>query len=174
MKSVLRTTCLRDQESRIRRRDRSFLPKAVGEYSTRTGISANISRLISPSRSNSRSCWVRTFCEMRGMFWRRVLNRSGLPDPMSHQRMTGFQRPPISTSSSSMGHMLAIRLAGMDLGTRYPFGSWRHLESITETWVQGSWNLPQGRDESWSVPKARESAAMGAEQARSLQCWQSL
>lgn len=115
MECDLRTTYFRDQASRTRSTGLSFLPKVVTEYSTRTGISANISRLINPSRSNSRNCCVRTFCEMRGMFWRRPLNRSDLRDPMSHQRITGFHLPPISTSSSSIGHLLAMRLALIDL-----------------------------------------------------------
>jgi hypothetical protein len=112
------TTCSRDHESSTRRTLRSFLPKEVGEYSTRTGISANISRLISLSLSNSRSCWVRTFCEIRGIFFRRTLKRSGFRDPISHQRITGFHRPPISISSSSIGHMLAMRLALIAFGNQ--------------------------------------------------------
>ena len=107
--------CFRAQESSTRRTGRSLIPKCVGEYSTLTGISGNISRWIKPSRSNSRSCCVRTFCEIRGILSRRFLKRSGLADPMSHQRITGFHRPPISTSSSSIGHLLAIRLALIDL-----------------------------------------------------------
>jgi hypothetical protein len=103
--------CFRAQESSSRRTGRIVIPKGVGAYSTLTGISGNISRWIKPSRSNSRSCCVRTFCEIRGILSRRFLKRSGLADPMSHQRITGFHRPPISTSSSSIGHMLAIRLA---------------------------------------------------------------
>lgn len=108
---LLPTTCSRDHASRTRRTLRNFLPKLVGEYSTRTGISGNISRFMSPSLSNSRSCWVRTFCEIRGIFSRRTLKRSGSRESMSHHKMTGFQRPPIRTSSCSMGHMLAMILA---------------------------------------------------------------
>jgi hypothetical protein len=44
--------------------------------------------------------------------------------------MTGFQRPPIRTSNSSIGHLLTIRLALISsLVTRYPFGSWYPLRS---------------------------------------------
>ena len=107
--------CFRAQKSSARRTGRNFLPKGVNLYSTLTGISANISRSIKPSRCNSRSCCVRTFCEIRGILSRRSLKRSGLPDSMSHQRITGFHRPPIRTSSSSIGHLLAIRLALIDV-----------------------------------------------------------
>ena len=114
----------RAQESSSCRTGRSFRPNAVSEYSTRTGISENTSLLTSPSRSSSRNCCVNTFCETRGMLCRRILNRNGFSVPISHQRMTGFQRPPIRTSSSSIGLMLTIRLALIAfLVTRYPFGS---------------------------------------------------
>jgi hypothetical protein len=104
-------TCFRAQESSTRRTGRNFLPKGVDVYSTLTGISANISLLTSPSLSSSRSCCVSTFCEIRGILCRRPLNRRGSSLFRSHHRITGFHRPPISTSSSSIGHMLAIRLA---------------------------------------------------------------
>jgi len=131
MECNLRTTYFRDQASRTRSTGLSFLPKVVTEYSTRTGISANISRLINPSRSNSRNCCVNTFCEIRGMFSRRALKRSGFLDSESHQRITGFQRPPIKTSRCSMGHSLAIRLALISAPvTRYPFGSWYLCDGI--------------------------------------------
>jgi hypothetical protein len=64
-----------------------------------------------PSRSSSRNCCVSIFCEIRGMLCRRTLNRNGCSLSISHHRITGFHRPPISTSNSSMGHLLAIRLA---------------------------------------------------------------
>ena len=48
--------CLRAQESRLCKTGRSFLPNGVREYSTRTGISGNISRLMMPARSSSLSC----------------------------------------------------------------------------------------------------------------------
>ena len=125
------TTCLRDQESSTRRTGRNFLPKGVKEYSTRTGISGNICRFTSSSRSSSRNCCVNTFCEIRGMFPRRALKRSGLFDSESHQRITGFQRPPIKASRCSIGHSLAIRLAHISAPvTRYPFGSWYHCDGI--------------------------------------------
>jgi len=111
----LTMTCFRAQESSARRTGRNFLPKGVGVYSTLTGISANISLLTSPSLSSSRNCCVSTFCEIRGILCRRPLNRRGSSPFRSHQRITGFHRPPISTSSSSIGHMLAIRLALIDL-----------------------------------------------------------
>ena len=111
----LTMTCFRAQESSARRTGRNFLPKGVGVYSTLTGISGNISLLTRPSLSSSRNCCVSTFCEIRGILSRRFLKRSGLADPMSHQRIKGFHRPPISTSSSSIGHLLAIRLALIDL-----------------------------------------------------------
>jgi hypothetical protein len=107
--------CFRAQESSARRTGRNFLPKGVGVYSTLTGISANISLLTSPSLSSSRNCCVSTFCEIRGILSRRPLNRRGSSLLRSHQRITGFHRPPISTSSSSIGHLLAIRLALIDL-----------------------------------------------------------
>jgi hypothetical protein len=133
MECNLRTTYFRDQASRTRSTGLSFLPKVVTEYSTRTGISANISRLINPSRSNSRNCCVNTFCEIRGMFSRRALKRSGFLDSESHQRITGFQRPPIKTSRCSMGHSLAIRLALISAPvTRYPFGFWYLCDGITQ------------------------------------------
>ena len=119
------TTYLRDQESSTRSTGRNFLPNGVKEYSTRTGISGNICRLTSSSRSSSRNCCVNTFWEIRGMFWRRALKRSGFLASESHQRITGFQRPPIKTSRCSMGHSLAIRLALISGPvTRYPFGPW--------------------------------------------------
>jgi hypothetical protein len=118
MEFGFRTTCFRDHASRTRSTGPNFLPKAVIEYSTRTGISANISRLINPSRSNSRNCCVRTFCEMRGMFSRRTLKWSGFRDSISYQRITGFHRPPISIRSSSIGHMLAMRLALIAFGNQ--------------------------------------------------------
>ena len=111
----LTMTCFRAQESSARRTGRNFLPKGVGVYSTLTGISANISLLTSPSLSSSRNCCVSTFCEIRGILCRRPLNRRGSSLLRSHQRITGFHRPPISTSSSSIGHLLAIRLALIDL-----------------------------------------------------------
>lgn len=59
------------------------------------------------------------------MFSRRVLKRRGFLDSESHQRITGFQRPPIRTSRCSMGQSLTIRLALISIPvTRYPFGSW--------------------------------------------------
>jgi hypothetical protein len=133
MRLLLPTTCLRDHESSTRSTGRNFLPKGVKEYSTRTGISVNICRFTSPSRSSSRNCCVKTFCEMRGMWWRRVLKRSGFLDSKSHQRITGFQRPPINTSSCSIGHMLAINLALISAPvTRYPFGAWYLLNDIKQ------------------------------------------
>ncbi len=133
MRLFLPTTCLRDHESSTRSTGRNFLPKGVKEYSTRTGISVNICRFTSPSRSSSRNCCVKTFCEMRGMWWRRVLKRSGFLDSKSHQRITGFQRPPINTSSCSIGHMLAINLALISAPvTRYPFGAWYLLNDIKQ------------------------------------------
>jgi hypothetical protein len=111
----LTMTCFRAQESSARRTGRNFLPKGVGVYSTLTGISANISLLTSPSLSSSRNCCVSTFCEIRGILCRRPLNRRGSSLFSSHQRITGFHRPPISTSSSSIGHLLAIPLAVIDL-----------------------------------------------------------
>src|SRR5260370_42326229 len=137
----LPTTCLRDHESSTRRTGRNFLPNGVKEYSTRTGISGNTCRFTSPSRSSSRNCCVKTFCEMRGMLWRRVLKRSGLLDSKSHQRMTGFQRPPINTSSCSMGHMLAINLALITAPvTRYPFGAWYLLAGIKRDYIPPTMN----------------------------------
>ena len=133
MNPFLPTTCLRDQVSSTRSTGRNFLPKGAKEYSTRTGISANICRFTSPSRSSSRNCCVKTFCEMRGMLWRRVLKRSGLLDSKSHQRITGFQRPPINTSSCSIGHMLAINLALISAPvTRYLFGAWYPLNDTNQ------------------------------------------
>jgi hypothetical protein len=111
----LTMTCFRAQESSARRTGRNFLPKGVGAYSTLTGISANISLLTSPSLSSSRNCCVSTFCEIRGILCRRPLNRRGSSLFRSHHRITGFHRPPISTSSSSIGHLLAIPLALIDL-----------------------------------------------------------
>lgn len=105
------TTCLRAQESSTWRTGRSFLPKGVGAYSTRTGISANILLTTSPSLASSRNCCVSTFCEIRGILPRRSLNRRGSSLFRSHQRITGFHRPPISAISSSIGQKLAIRLA---------------------------------------------------------------
>src|SRR5260370_37672490 len=65
------------------------------------------------------------------MLSRRDLNRSGFLDSESHQRITGFQRPPIKTSRCSMGHSLAIRLALISGPvTRYPFGSWYLCDGI--------------------------------------------
>jgi hypothetical protein len=59
------------------------------------------------------------------------LKRSGLVDAESHQRITGFQRPPIKTSRCSMGHSLAIRLGLISAPvTRYPFGSWYLCDDI--------------------------------------------
>ena len=133
MRIFLPTTCLRDHESSTRSTGRNFLPKGVKEYSTRTGISVNICRFTSPSRSSSRNCSVKTFCEIRGMLWRRVLKRSGFLDSKSHQRITGFQRPPINTSSCSIGHMLAINLALISAPvTRYPFGAWYLLDDTKQ------------------------------------------
>ena len=141
MRPFLPTTCLRDHESSTRRTGRNFLPNGVKEYSTRTGISGNTCRFTSPSRSSSRNCCVKTFCEMRGMLWRRVLKRSGLLDSKSHQRMTGFQRPPINTSSCSMGHMLAINLALITAPvTRYPFGAWYLLDGIKRDYMPARMN----------------------------------
>ncbi len=133
MELLLPMTCLRAQESRTRRTGCNFLPKGVSEYSTRTGISANISLFTSPSRSSSRNCCVSTFCEIRGIFCRRTLNRSGSLLPRSHQRITGFQRPPISAINSSIGHKLTIRLALISFSeeTRYPFGFWYPSYSTT-------------------------------------------
>lgn len=111
-------TCFRAQESSTRRTGRNFLPKGVDVYSTLTGISANISLLTSPSLSSSRSCCVSTFCEIRGILCRRPLNRRGSSLFRSHHRITGFHRPPISTSSSSIGHMLAMRLALIAFGNQ--------------------------------------------------------
>jgi hypothetical protein len=133
MDPFLPTTCLRDQLSSTRSTDRNFLPKGVKEYSTRTGISGNSCRFTSSSRSSSRNCCVNTFCEIRGMFSRRALKRSGFLDSESHQRITGFQRPPIKTSRCSMGHSLAIRLALISAPvTRYPFGSWYLCDGIKQ------------------------------------------
>jgi len=141
MECNLPTTYFRDQESRARSTGLSFLPKVVTEYSTRTGISANICRLINPSPSNSRNCCVNTFCEMRGMLRRRFLKRSGFLDSKSHQRITGFQRPPINTSSCSIGHMLAINLALMSTPvTRYPFGAWYLLDGIKRDYMPAGMN----------------------------------
>ena len=127
------TTCLRDQESSTRSTGRSFFPKGVKEYSTRTGISGNSCLFTSSSSSSSRNCCVNTFGEIRGMFSRRALKRSGFRDSESHHRITGFQRPPIKTSRCSMGHSLAIRLALIsDPVTRYPFGSWYLCNGISE------------------------------------------
>src|SRR6266849_10418187 len=135
------TTCLRDHESSTRSTGRNFLPKGVKEYSTRTGISVNICRFTSPSRSSSRNCCVKTFCEMRGMWWRRVLKRSGFLDSKSHQRITGFQRPPINTSSCSIGHMLAINLALITAPvTRYPFGAWYLHDGIKRDYMPARMN----------------------------------
>jgi hypothetical protein len=121
--------CVLAQESRVRSTGCSFRPNGVNEYSTRTGISANICLLIRPSRSNSRNCWVRIFCEIRGILVRRAVKRRAPLLRVSHQRITGFQRPPISARSSSIGHLLTMRLALISGSpansvTRYPFGSW--------------------------------------------------
>lgn len=131
MDPFLPTTCLRDHVSSTRSTRRNFLPKGVKEYSTRTGISGNTCRFTSSFRSSSRNCCVNTFCEIRGMFSRRALKRSGFLDSESHQRITGFQRPPIKTSRRSMGHSLAICLALISVAvTRYPFGSWHLCDGI--------------------------------------------
>src|SRR5258707_1333178 len=85
---------------------------------------------------------------MRGMLWRRVLKRSGLLDSKSHQRMTGFQRPPINTSSCSMGHMLAINLALITAPvTRYPFGAWYLLDGIKRDYMPARMNSKKRREE---------------------------
>jgi hypothetical protein len=128
-------TYLRDQESSTCKTGCNFPPKPVSEYSTRTGISANNSLFTSSSRSSSRSCCVRTFCEIRGILCRSTLNRSGSLLLKSHQRITGFQRPPMSAINSSIGHRLTIRLALISLPheTRYPFGYWYPSYSTTRT-----------------------------------------
>ena len=153
MNPFLPTTCLRDQVSSTRSTGRNFLPRGAKEYSTRTGISVNICRFTSPSRSSSRNCCVKTFCEMRGMLRRRVLKRSGFLDSKSHQRITGFQRPPINTSSCSIGHMLAINLALISAPvTRYPFGAWYLLNDIRQ----------------WIIYRHKGNATRGAEHLKAL------
>lgn len=135
MEFFLGMTYLRDQESSTCKTGCNFPPKPVSEYSTRTGISANNSRLTSSSRSSSRSCCVRTFCEIRGILCRSTLNRSGSLLLKSHQRITGFQRPPMSAINSSIGQRLTIRLEHISLPheTRYPFGYWYPSYSTTRT-----------------------------------------
>jgi len=141
MELLLPMTCLRAQESRTRSTGRNFLPKGVKEYSTRTGISGNSCRFTSSSRSSSRNCCVNTFCEIRGMFLRRALKRSGSLDSESHQRITGFQRPPIKTSRCSIGHSLAINLALITPPvTRYPFGAWYLLDGIKRDYMPARMN----------------------------------
>lgn len=39
-------------------------PFVVNEYSTREGTSGEISRLINPSASNSRNCFLRNPCDI--------------------------------------------------------------------------------------------------------------
>ena len=135
MEFFLGMTYLRDQESSTCKTGCSFAPKPVSEYSTRTGISANNSLFTSSSRSSSRNCCVRTFCEIRGILSRSTLNRSGSLLLKSHQRITGFQRPPMSAISSSIGQRLTIRLALISLPheTRYPFGDCYPSYSTTRT-----------------------------------------
>ena len=108
MELYLLIICLRAQESSVRRTGHSFFPNGVSEYSTHPGY---VLLLIKPSRSSSRNCCVKIFCEIRGIFIRRSLNLSGSSLFTSHQRMTGFQRPPIKSSNPSIGHWLAMRLA---------------------------------------------------------------
>ena len=135
MGPFLPTTCLRAQESSTWRTGRNFLPKVVGAYSTRTGISANISLTTSPSLASSRNCCVSTFCEIRGILPRRSLKRRGSSLFRSHQRITGFHRPPISAISSSIGQKLAMRLEltfpSQIVETRFPFGFWYPAYSTT-------------------------------------------
>ena len=166
MDPFLPTTCLRDQESSTRSTGRNSLPKGVKEYSTRTGISGNICRFTSSSRSSSRNCCVNTFCEIRGMFSRRALKRSGFLDSESHQRITGFQRPPIKTSRCSMGHSLAIRLALISAPvTRYPFGSWYLCAGIKRigSYIGGNGKAKRGTGHLRAVRNCESRAARGQE-----------
>jgi hypothetical protein len=141
MTFFLPTRCLQAQESSVRRTDRNVRPRGMSEYSTRTGISAWKSRLTRPSRSSCRNCSVSTFGETRGILSRSSLKRRGSWLSSSHQRITGFHRPPMKANSSSTGHKLALCFVLIDLSlleTRYPFGSWYPPSIITRIFTQSS------------------------------------
>lgn len=107
------SACSSPQSPRVRSASLRLCPRAVSDYSTRGGTSANTSRSTIPWDWSSRSCCVKTFSltpaiDRRSSPWR-------LGPSWSCHRISGFHFPPTTETAASKAHeyLLPAKAAAM-------------------------------------------------------------